>query len=166
MGKVKFPPPYGPDDDPPPLRTGLDPDIQYVYNVVILPAPYLPENPPENIAWAKTVNFISDPEGWWEYSPIEYRFVLNRQPPGLYGMVFNNFPHPCGPIDNPPEGWPPYWPDPNDVCHVDWCKHSLWPEYLDEADHNEMRLEMLINYWGTWEQLFAEPIQIIPPWVQ
>ncbi|MCX7020774.1 MAG: hypothetical protein NTW26_00605 [bacterium] len=154
---------YPPDDDWPVLRTNLDPAIQYVYNVVILPAPYMQvPPPPPGIAWAKTVNFIGAPEYWWSYNPYEYRFELNRQPPPLYVGVFNNFPHPCGPR----QGHPPYWPDPDDVCHVDWCKRSLWPQYLDEAEHGDMRLNMLINDWGTWEELFSEYIQTIPRWVQ
>ena len=81
------------------------------------------------------------------------------EPPPEYVNVFNNFPHPCGPGDYP------YWPDQDDSCHVDWLKRSLWPEYLDEAVCADMLLEMLINDWGTWEEMFEEDILTIPPWV-
>ena len=96
---------YPPGDPPPYLWTNYeeDPDDRYerVYYVVVTPRPYLNiEYAP--IAWTKTINFFTDPENWWAWNYDEYYFYLNEGLlPGFYLPIFNNFPHPQGPISIP-----------------------------------------------------------------
>ena len=122
------------------------------------------------IAWAKTVNTTVQPIHWWNWNNDLSRYELDDQAPSLYGMVFNNFPHPQGKTQGP-EYEPDYWPgDPNDGCQWDWYKHSAWPEVFPDGypdyGHAEMVLEMKIEDWGTWDEMWAEHIQNQSRWVQ
>jgi hypothetical protein len=151
----------GKEGHEPILLTGQDPPIKYVYNVVIskeeLAIYAIPPTP--HIAWAKTVNAIKQPEDWWRRTEQGLIIFQDHTPPE-YADVFNNFPHPQGPIDGV------YWPgDPTDHCHWDWLKRSLWPQELHEAVCADMLLEMLIDDWGTWGELYEEDILTVPRWV-
>jgi hypothetical protein len=163
--------PTNPDDHEPFLQHTMDdPKVRYCYYVVVNTQPNLEIGGEDPIAWAKTVNTTVQPIHWWTWNRDEYRYELDDQAPSLYGMVFNNFPHPQGKTQGP-EYEPDYWPgDPNDGCHWDWYKHSAWPEVFPDGypdyGHAEMVLEMLIDDWGTWDEMWAEHIQNQSRWVQ
>ncbi|HDR06223.1 MAG TPA: hypothetical protein ENN88_01165 [Candidatus Coatesbacteria bacterium] len=138
------------------IVTNQDPPIKYVYNVVIskseqpIPPPYIPQHP--IIAWAKTVNFIKQAKDWWERTQQGLIMFRDRCPPE-YVNVFNNFPHPQGPVNGD------YWPgDPTDHCHVDWCFYERWPDELPTDPpaygHGGMTLHMIIDDWGTWDEMW------------
>lgn len=166
-----------PDFDPPILVYGCTPLIKYAYHVVITDYPrywdeylfpiedYIQEDDP--IAWAKTVNAIGQPVDWWNWTQGGGFEFYSQFPP--YPIPnFNNFPHPQGPTFQP--GWPTYWPgDPDDECHWDWCPPDDWPEELPEDEpyaHDWMTLEMVIDDWDTWDDLWDEDIWDQGRWVQ
>jgi hypothetical protein len=160
-----------PDYDPPYLVYGYTPPIKYAYHVVVLGAPHynvLPEDlfEEEDIAWGKTVNAVAQPKDWWNWT-AGGGFEFYDQLPIVHPN-FNNFPHPQGKTNR--LGWPEYWPgDPDDHCHWDWCPRGDWPEELPEDEpyaHDYMTLEMVIDDWGTWDELWEEDVEDQGRWVQ
>jgi hypothetical protein len=156
------------DDNEPTLRTNLDPDIQYCYYFVVTPEPNLHMGGDFPIAWAKTVNEIGVPEDWWSWTETGQCFYFIDQTPGIYGMIYNNFPHPQGIRSG--QG-PDYWPgETEDGCQLDWYSRAAWPAVFPdgwpECGHEEMVLEMVIDDWDTFQAMWDEPIQTQGRWVQ
>lgn len=155
-----------PDDHEPQIKTNLDPEIQYCYYVVISIYPCVEVGGEMQIAWAKTVNAVGQPEQWWWWNPKDDRFELDEKVTGIYGVMYHNFPHPQNENSGGGPGEPQYWPcDHGDWCHWDWWKHSDWIQVLPSnyplCGHDQMVLEMTIDDWGTW----SEPLQFTPRWV-
>jgi hypothetical protein len=165
--------PTNPDDHEPFLQHTMDdPKVRYCYYVVVNTQSNLEIGGEDPIAWAKTVNGIWLPKDWWAWNYYDYHYELREDEPTpwFYAAVFNCFPHPQGATYGPPEE-PDYWPcDSSDGCHWDWLKRGAWPEVFPtgypECGHDEMVLEMKIDDWGTWDEMWAERVEFQTHWVQ
>ncbi len=164
-----------PGDFPPYLWTNYEeePEDRYkrAYYFVVTPRPYLTFDAP--IAWTKTINFFTDLENWWAWELRRILFYLREELLSVFYLpVFSNFPHPQGHINDPhPPEWPDYWPgDITDHCHVDWCFYERWPDELPTDypayGHGGMTLEMIIDDWGTFDEMWKAYILDRGRWVQ